>query len=128
MRTLVVTGCILLGTLFLALLGGCQTESTAGPKSLGPYCDVVSGTSDRVTAAAEKAAADLHLSDVMVVANVANVAGKITARTASGDNITIGIHQASDNVSTFTIFIDDGSEDSVNMQLRLAERIRYLLS
>jgi hypothetical protein len=68
-----------------------------------------------VTAAAQKAANDLNLTNV--VGNGTQVDGKVTAKNAAGDDITIDIAQAGDNVSKVTIHIGLTGDEAVSKQL-----------
>src|SRR5271154_3221456 len=77
---------------FLANTTGCQTESPGATNTLGVYSTMVDGTPDKVTAAAQKAAGDLQLLDI--VGNGTAVDGKVTAKNAQGDTVTIDIAQA----------------------------------
>jgi hypothetical protein len=100
---------------FLMNLAGCQTESPGATNTLGYYSTMVSSTPDKVTAAAQKAAVDLKLLDI--VGNGTKVDGKVTAKTAQGDDVTIDIAQAGDNVSKVTIHVGATGDDAVSKQL-----------
>jgi len=68
-----------------------------------------------VTVAAQKAAADLGLLDI--VGNGTAIDGKVTAKNAQGDAVTIDIEQAGQNVSKVTIRIGATGDDAVSKQL-----------
>lgn len=102
--------------LFLALLmsacvwlvSGCSTEQPGAAYALGSYTANVDGAPDRVTAAAQKAAEDMQLKDI--VANSTKIDGHLTAANASGDTVAIDVQQAGDNVSKVTIRVGSGDE------------------
>ena len=109
---------------FLANLAGCQTESPGATNTLGAYSTMVDSSPDKVTTAAQKAAADLQLSDI--VGNGTKIDGKVTARNAQGDAVTIDIEQAGENVSKVTIHVGATGDDAVSKQL--VDRIKSHLS
>jgi hypothetical protein len=110
--------------LFLMNLAGCQTESPGATNTLGTYSTMVDSTPDKVTTAAQKAAADLSLSDI--VGNGTKIDGKVTAKNAHGDIVTIDVEQAGENVSKVSIRIGETGDDSVSKQL--VDRIKSHLS
>jgi len=119
--------------LALSLLGGsfgllgltaCETESPGATETLGVYSTNVDSTPDKVTAAAQKAAADLNLTEI--VANGTSVDGKVTAKDAQGDVVTIDVEQAGDSVSKVTIHVGTTGDESVSKQL--IDRIKSHLS
>jgi hypothetical protein len=120
--------CVILGVLgmglFLANLTGCQTESPGATNTLGFYSTMIDGTPDKVTAASQKAADDLKLTDI--VGTGTKVDGKVTANTAQGDAVTIDIAQAGDNVSKVTIRVGVTGDDAVSKQL--VDRIKSHLT
>jgi hypothetical protein len=109
---------------FLLNLAGCQTDTPGATNTLGSYSTMVDGRPDKVTAAAQKAAADLKLLDI--VGNGTKIDGKVTARTAQGDTVTIDIEQAGDNVSKVTIRVGATGDDAVSKQL--VDRIKSDMS
>lgn len=126
MRNVLLTCGMLVVTGVVALLTGCKADSPPATSSLGPYSAMVNAEPKKVAAAVMLAAADLHLTDI--VANVTDVAGKVTAKTRAGDTVTVGIHQAGDNTSSLTIFVDTSADDGVSMQLQLAEKVNLHLA
>jgi hypothetical protein len=120
--------CVMLGVLgmgfFLANLTGCQTESPGATNTLGSYSTMIDGPPDKVTAASQKAANDLKLTDI--VGTSTKVDGKVTANTAQGDAVTIDVAQAGDNVSKVTIRVGITGDDAVSKQL--VDRIKSHLS
>jgi hypothetical protein len=68
-----------------------------------------------VTAAAQNAAADLKLSDI--VGNSTKVDGRVTAKDAQGTTITINISQAGDKVSKVTIRVGATGDEAMSKQL-----------
>ena len=120
--------CVTLGLLsigfFLANLTGCQTDSPGATNTLGSYSVMIDGPPDKVTNAAKKAADDLKLTEI--VANGTTIDGKVTAKTAQGDAVTIDIAQAGENVSKVTIRVGVTGDDAVSKQL--VDRIKSHLS
>jgi len=110
---------ILLGVLgvgiSIASMAGCQTDSPGATNTLGTYSTMVDSTPDKVTAAAQKAATDMSLSEI--VANGTKVDGKVTAKNAHGDVVSIDIAQAGDNVSKVSIRVGETGDDAVSKQL-----------
>lgn len=115
---------ILSAGFLLANLTACQTESPGATETLGVYSTMVSASPDKVTTAAQKAAADLKLTDI--VGNGTKVDGKVTAKNAQGDSVTIDIVQAGEDVSKVTIHIGATGDEAVSKQL--IDRIKSHLS
>jgi len=109
---------------FLANLTGCQTESPGATDTLGVYSTMVDSTPDKVTAAAQKAADDLKLTNI--VGNGTKVDGLVTAKNAQGEAVTINIVQAGEDVSKVTIHIGATGDEAVSRQL--VDRIKSHLS
>jgi hypothetical protein len=115
----------LLGASFgLAGLTACETETPGATDTLGVYSTNVDGAPDKVTAAAQKAAADLQLTDI--VGNGTTIDGKVTAKNAQGDAVTIDIEQAGQNVSKVTIHFGATGDEAASKQL--VDRIKAHLS
>jgi hypothetical protein len=108
----------------LANLAGCQTDTPGATSTLGSYSTMINGPPDKVTAAAQKAADDLKLVDI--VGNGTKVDGKVTAKNAQGDTVTIDIEQAGENVSKVTIRVGTTGDEAVSKQL--VDRIKSHLS
>jgi Protein of unknown function (DUF3568) len=108
----------------LANLAACQTESPGATETLGVYSTNIDSSPDKVTAAAQKAADDLKLTDI--AGNGTKVDGKVTAKTAQGDAVTIDIVQAGENVSKVTIHVGASGDEAVSKQL--VDRIKSHLS
>jgi len=110
----------------LLLNFGCSTETeTPGAKdTLGSYSTMIDSSPDKVTAAAQKAAADLSLLDINAAGTL--VDGKVSARTAHGDDVSIDIEQAGENVSNVTIRVGVTGDEAVSKQLM--DRIKSHLS
>jgi len=108
----------------LANLTACKTETPGATETLGVYSTMVAGAPDKVTAAAQKAAADLKLTDI--VGNGTKVDGKVTAKNAQGDAVTIDVEQAGEGVSKVTIHIGLTGDEAVSKQL--VDRIKSHLS
>lgn len=112
-------GILALGVLsmgcFLVTLTGCQTDSPGTTDTLGYYSTMIDAAPDVVTAAAQKAAADLKLSDI--VGNSTKVDGQVTAKNAQGTAVTINVKQAGDNVSKVTIHVGATGDQAESKQL-----------
>jgi hypothetical protein len=115
---------ILVGGFFLGNLTACQTETPGATEALGVYSTMIDGAPDKVTAAAQKAADDLKLTDI--VGNGTTIDGKVTAKNAQGDVVTINIEQAGQDVSKVTIHIGASGDEAVSKQL--VDRIKAHLS
>jgi len=99
---------VLIGAFLLITLTGCQTSSPGVTDTLGYSSTNVNGPTDKVTSSAQKAAVDLKLTNI--VATGTKIDGKVTAKNAQGDDVTIDIAQSGDNVSKVTIHgIDEAS-------------------
>jgi hypothetical protein len=101
--------------LCLGFLPACQTETPGATETLGVYSTMVSSSPDKVTTAARKAVDDLKLTDV--VSNGTMMDGKVTAKNAQGEVVTIDIAQAGENVSKVTIHIGATGDEAVSKQL-----------
>jgi len=99
----------------IANVAGCETESPGATNTLGYYSTMVNASPDKVTAAAQKAAGDLNLTDI--VGDSTKIDGKVTAKNAQGDAVTIDIEQAGDDVSKVTIHVGMTGDDAVSKQL-----------
>jgi propanediol dehydratase small subunit len=121
--TFIALGVLSTGFL-LANLAGCSTESPGATQTMGVYSTMIDSSPDKVTTAATKAADDLKLTDV--IGNGTKVDGKVTAKNAQGDVVTINIEQAGDNVSKVTIHIGMTGDEAVSKQL--VDRIKSHLS
>jgi len=111
-----------LGAMMINL--GCSTDSTGGTEALGSYSTMIDSTPDKVTTAAQKAAADMKLQNIQ--ANGTKVDGYVTAQTAQGDDVRIDIAQAGDNVSKVTIRVGTTGDEAISKQL--ADGIKSHLS
>ena len=109
---------------FLVNLTGCQTDAPGTVDTLGSYTTMIDASPDKVTAAAQKAADDLKLSNI--VGNGTTVDGKVTAKNAQGDAVTIDIVQAGQDVSKVTIRVGSTGDEAVSKQL--VDRIKSHLS
>jgi hypothetical protein len=76
---------------------------------------VIDGTPDKVTKAARSSVEDMKLDDVG--SNSTAIDGKVTARTAQGQNVTIDIEQAGDNVSKVTVRVGDTGDQAVSQEI-----------
>jgi len=111
---LMALGFLSLGT-FLFCTSGCSTEQPGTTDTLGNYSTNVDATPDKVATAAQKACADLKLNDIN--GNGTKVDGRVTARTAQGDDVVINIVQAGENVSKVTVRVGATGDQAVSRQL-----------
>ncbi len=107
--------CALGASVMLMTLNGCSTSEPGAKDTLGTYSTNVAASPDKVTTAAAKAAEDLKLSDIN--SSGTKVDGKVTARTAQGDQVAIDIEQAGDNVSKVSIRVGTTGDEAVSKQL-----------
>jgi hypothetical protein len=124
MKTAILAISLLGASFGLVTLAACQTDTPGATETLGAYSTNVDGTPDKVTTAAQKAAADLKLTNI--VGNGTKVDGKVTATDAQGDVVTIDIEQAGDTVSKVTIHV--GATGDQAMSKQLIDRINSHLS
>ena len=124
MKSVILFITILSAGFMLANLTACQTESPGASTTLGVYSTMVDSSPDKVTSAAQKAADDLKLTEI--VGNGTKIDGKVTAKNAQGDAVEIDIEQAGDNVSKVTIHVGATGDDAVSQQL--VDRIKAHLS
>jgi hypothetical protein len=104
---------LLSAAFLLTNLTACQTDSPGVTNTMGLYTSTdVNGPTDKVTASAQKACEGLKLTNV--IASGTKVDGKVTAKNAQGDDVTIDISQAGDNVSKVTIH---GGDEATRKQL-----------
>jgi hypothetical protein len=85
---------------------------------------MIDSSPDKVTTAAQKAAGDLSLLDINAAGT--KVDGKVSARTAQGEDVSIDIEQAGENVSKVTIRVGTTGDEAVSKQL--VDRIKSHLS
>jgi hypothetical protein len=117
---------------FTMNLAGCQTETPGATDTLGLYSTNIDSPCDKVTTAAKKAADDLKLTDVVAVGgdkeNGKMVDGKVTARNAQGDAVTINIAVSGENVSKVTISVGATGDQALSKQLvdRIKNRLSWL--
>jgi hypothetical protein len=110
--------------LLLVNLAGCQTDSPGTTDTLGSYTTMIDSSPDKVATAAQKAAADLKL--LNIVGNGTTIDGRVTATDAQGDAVTIDIEQAGDNVSKVKIRVGATGDEAISKQL--VDRIKSHLS
>jgi hypothetical protein len=117
---------ILSSGFLLTGLTGCQTGQVGATNTLGAYSTMIDSTPDKVTVAAQKADADLKLLDI--VGNGTAIDGHVSAKNAQGDDVTIDIAQAGDNVSKVTIRVGATGDDAVSKQLvdRIKDHLTWL--
>jgi hypothetical protein len=105
---------------FLATLGGCQTDSPGVKNTFGSYSEMVNAAPDKVTKAANTSVKDMKLLDI--VSNGTKVDGRVTAKDAQNDLVTIDIEQAGENVSKVSIRVGSTGDEAVSKQI--LERIK----
>jgi len=124
MKLAIIALSVLSAGVLLPNLTACSTESPGATQTLGVYSTNVDSSPDKVTTAAQKAADDLKLTDI--VGNGTKVDGKVTAKDAQGDVVTIDIEQAGDSVSKVTIHVGTTGDEALSKQL--IDRIKSHLS
>jgi len=111
---LFLAGVLSVGGLMLTQTA-CSTDQPGATYTVGSYSTNVDSTPDKVTTAASKACEDLKLADIN--SNGTKVDGKVTAKTAQGDDVTINVEQAGDNVSKVTIRVGATGDEALSRQL-----------
>jgi uncharacterized membrane protein YtjA (UPF0391 family) len=96
-------------------LTGCSTDEPGATNTLGFYSTNVNAAPDSATTAAYKACEDLKFTDIN--SNASKVDGKVTAKTAQGDDVVIDISQAGDKVSKVTVHVGATGDTSISHQL-----------
>jgi hypothetical protein len=124
MKLAIISLSVLSAGVVLPNLTACSTESPGATETLGVYSTNVDASPDKVTTAAQKAADDLKLTDI--VGNGTKVDGKVTAKDAQGDVVTIDIVQAGDSVSKVTIHVGTTGDEALSKQL--VDKIKSHLS
>jgi phage-related protein len=109
---------------FLFTATGCSTDQVGTTDTVGTYSTHVDATPDKATTAAGKACEDLKLNNIN--SNGTKVDGKVTATTAQGQDVTINIEQAGENVSKVSIRVGATGDEAVSKQL--VDRLRSHLS
>src|ERR1019366_7455397 len=94
MKTAVLYLSLLCLTAGALTLQGCSTDQPGATNTLGFYTTNVNATPDKTTTAAYKACEDLKLS--YINSNTSKIDGKVTAKTAQGDDVVIDIAQSGD--------------------------------
>ena|ERR1044071_2029692 len=108
---------------FISMLGGCQTDSPGVKNVAGTYTAMVDASPDKVAKAAKNAVDDLKL--MYVASTATKVDGKVTARTAQNETVTIDIEQAGENVSKVNIRVGTVGDEAVSKQI--LDRIKHHL-
>ena len=104
--------CLGIGSLPLA---GCQTESPGTTYTVGSYSGMVDSTPDKVTQAARKAVEELKLLEIN--SSGTKVDGKVTAKTAQNDAVTIDVEKAGDNVSKVSIRVGTLGDEAMSKSI-----------
>ncbi len=119
------TTIVIVMALALWVIVGCGTWHGLG-KDIGKTGDAMSGegkyvmtvqaTPDKVTAAARRAVEQLKMTDIDSSGDRSE--GKVTAKTARGDGVSIDIEQSGDTDSKVTIHTRGGNADEVSKQIQ----------
>jgi hypothetical protein len=99
----------------ISIQAGCSTDEPGATTALGFYSTNVDAAPDKVTTAAYKACEDLQFNTIN--SNGSKVDGKVTAKTAQGEDVTIDIAQAGDSVSKVTVHVGATGNESISKQL-----------
>jgi Protein of unknown function (DUF3568) len=111
-------------SVLLLTLNGCQTDQPGATNTLGDYTTNVSAAPDKVTDAANKACEDLKFQNINAAGT--KVDGKVTAKTAQGDDVVITITQSGSDVSKVNVRVGAGGDQAVSKQI--VDRINAHLS
>jgi hypothetical protein len=99
----------------LATINGCQTDAPGVKDTLGSYSAMVDASPDKVTSAATASVKDMKLLDV--TSDSTKIDGKVTAKTAQDEAVTIDIEQAGENISKVTIRVGSTGDEAVSKQI-----------
>jgi propanediol dehydratase small subunit len=124
MKAVLVLICMFSLSVLLLVPNGCATDQPGGTDTLGDYSTNVAAAPDKVTTAASKACDDLKFQNIN--ASGTKVDGKVTAKTAQGDDVVITISQAGDSVSKVTVRVGSTGDQAVSKQI--VDRINSHLS
>jgi hypothetical protein len=124
MKAVLVLICMFGLSVLLLVLNGCATDQPGGTNTLGDYSTNVAAAPDKVTTAASKACDDLKFQNIN--ASGTKVDGKVTAKTAQGDDVIITISQAGDSVSKVSVRVGTTGDQAVSKQI--VDRINSHLS
>jgi hypothetical protein len=115
--TTVLSSALLLGAgaSSMSFLAACSTDQPGAQYALNTYTTNVDSSPDKVTAAAQKACADLQLSGIN--GSSTKVDGVVTAYTAQGTQVSIKITQSGDNVSKMAITVGTTGDQSLSAQI-----------
>ena len=107
-------------TLSLAGLGGCKTDQVGVTNTLGTYATTVDATPDKATKAAQKALEQMKF--LQVVGNFTKVDGRVTAKTAQNDDVTVNVEQAGDAGSKVSVRV--GSTGGAMISTQIIDKIK----
>ncbi|MFB3894032.1 MAG: DUF3568 family protein [Phycisphaerae bacterium] len=111
--------------LALSAIAGCETwhgfgkdigKASDSMTGKGKYTMTVRATPERATAAARKAVEQLRMTDIGSSGDRGK--GKVTARTAQQEKVTIDIKQSNDKDCTVTIHFHGYNADEVTKQIQ----------
>ena len=104
-------------------LTGCETGQSGTKNVLGEYSATMAYPADAVTRAAEAVLRDeLRLIDV--TANSTTIDGKVKAKTAQNDSVTVAIESIGENVSEVKVRVGLGDE---SLSLTILDKIKARL-
>jgi|ERR1700722_22265 len=124
MKLAILPLCLLGLGLMVTNFGCSNTDQPGAQEVMGSYTTMIDSSPDKVTNAAQKAAEDLKLADI--TAQGTKIDGQVTAHDAHGDDVSINIQQAGENVSKVVIRVGATGDEAVSKQL--VDRIKSHLS
>ncbi len=101
--------------LFLASLGGCKTGDVGVTNTFGTYAMEVNAAPEKATKSAEKALNQLKLLNVSV--SLTKIDGRVTAKTAQNDDVSVNIEQAGSNVSRVSVRVGASGDGMISKQI-----------
>jgi hypothetical protein len=124
MKAVLVLAAMFSLSVMLMALNGCSTDQPGATTTLGDYTTNVAAAPDKVTDAANKACDDLKFQNINAAGT--KVDGKVTAKTAQGDDVMINITQAGNDVSKVTVRVGATGDQAISKQI--VDRINAHLS
>ncbi len=124
MKALIFLIVLFAAALLLLTSTSCTTTQPGATDALGNYSTNVNASPDKVTNAADKACQDLKL--INVSSNSTKVDGKVTAKTAQGEDVNIEIAQAGQDQSSVTVRVGATGDPAISKEI--VDQIRSNLS
>jgi len=106
---------VLASTLSLAALSGCKTDQVGVTNTLGTYSTIVSATPDKATKAAQRSLEQMKF--LQIVGNYTKVDGRVTAKTAQNDDVTVNVEEAGDTSSKVSVRVGSTGGAAVSAQI-----------